>query len=59
MEELIGPKVQYWEEIIDTLGRFAVSYLQTSYSVLAMLLQAEWQYLVQTVLGVREYMALV
>ena len=59
MEQWIRPKLKEWAETIETLGRFVVSYLQTSYSIVAMLLQAEWQYLMQTVPGVREYMGLV
>ena len=56
MKEWILPKVQEWEETIDTLGRFSASYLQTAYSGLAMSLQLKFQYLMRTVLGVRSYM---
>ena len=56
MDEWIRPRVQEWKETIDTLGRFAFSYLQASYSGVAVSLQAEWQYLVLTAPGVGEYM---
>ena len=41
MEKWIRLKVQEWAETIDILGRFAVRYLQTVYTGVAMLLQAE------------------
>ena len=59
MEQWIRPKLKEWAETIETLGRFVVSYLQTSYSIVAMFLQAEWQYLMQTVLEVGEHLGLV
>ena len=56
MEQWILPKVQEWEETIETLGKFSVRYTQTAYVGLAILLQAEYQFLMQTILRVREYM---
>ena len=52
MEEWIRPKVQEWEENIETLGRVLVRYPQTAYAILATSLNAEWQYLMKTVPGV-------
>ena len=51
IEQWSCPKVKELSEIIDTLGKFAVRYMHISYVRLAMLLQAEWQYLMRTVLG--------
>ena len=59
MEQWIKPKVQNWAKRIETLRRFAVCYPYTEFSGVVMSLQSQWQYLMQTVLGVREYMSLV
>ena len=42
-----------WVETIENLRRLPVRYLHMDYSGVVMFLQTEWQYLMQTVPGVR------
>ena len=49
LEDWVRPKVEAWSYRVRILAKIAKQYPQSTYAVLGMLLQLQWQYLQRTV----------
>ena len=53
----IGPKVDSWATVVETIYMIACKYPQSAYHGVALSLQAMWQYLYRCIPGVEKHLA--